>query len=374
MRVGVNLLWLVPGQVGGTEEYATRLLANLAPTPEVEVTVFAGRAALQAHPGLHAGFEVVEAPTGGGRPGRVLAEATWLAAQSRRRGLDLLHHLGGTVPLVRGVPAVVSIHDLQPLHHPDAFNPVKRRWLSWMLPHAVRHARLVVAVSRYTADDVHERLGVPRQRIRVVRHGIDPHPPVAADEIERVRRRYELGPTWFVYPAVTWRHKNHLTLVRAFAPLAAEDPDVTLVLTGAAAEGEDEVRAEIGRLGVEARVRRTGRIPRADLDALIAGSTAVTVPSTFEGFGAPAAEAMVLGVPIVASTCGALPEVVGDAGLLLDPLDVGGWTRTMRTLLVEPDSRRRLAEAGRRRAAELTWDEPVEALVSTWRDALGSAA
>ena len=81
-----------------------------------------------------------------------------------------------------------------------------------------------------------------------------------------------------------------------------------------------------------------------------------------------------LGVPVVASTCAALPEVVGDAGLLLDPLDVGGWTRTMRTLLVEPDSRRRLAEAGRRRAAELTWDEPVEALVSTWRDALGSAA
>jgi alpha-1,3-rhamnosyl/mannosyltransferase len=208
----------------------------------------------------------------------------------------------------------------------------------------------------------------------VVRHGIDPHPPVAPEEIERVRRRYGLGPSWFVYPAVTWRHKNHLTLVRAFAPLAAEDPDVTLVLTGAAAEGEDEVQAEIARLGVEARVRRTGRIPRADLDALIAGSTAVTVPSTFEGFGAPAAEAMVLGAPIVASTCGALPEVIGDAGLLLDPLDAGEWTRTLRTLLAEPDSRRRLAEAGRRRAAELTWDEPVEALVATWRDALGSAA
>ena len=374
MRVGVNLLWLVPGQVGGTEEYATRLLANVAGTPGVEVTVFAGRAALEAHPDLRAGFDVVEAPTGGGRPGRVLAEATWLAAQSRRRRLDLLHHLGGTVPLVRGVPALVSIHDLQPLHHPDAFGPVKRRWLSWMLPHAVRHARLVVAVSRYTADDVHERLGVPCQRIRVVRHGIDPHPPVAPEEIERVRRRHELGPSWFVYPAVTWRHKNHLTLVRAFAPLAAEDPDVTLVLTGAAAASEDEVRDEIRRLGVEARVRRTGRIPRADLDALIAGSTAVTVPSTFEGFGAPAAEAMALGAPLVASTCGALPEVVGDAGVLLDPHDVGGWTRTMRTLLDEPDRRRRLAEAGRRRAAELTWDEPVEALVATWRDALGSAA
>jgi alpha-1,3-rhamnosyl/mannosyltransferase len=374
MRVGVNLLWLVPGRVGGSEEYAMRLLGHLAARPDVDLTVLAGRATLDAHAFLRADFRSVEAPVGGGRPGRVLTEATWLAAQSRRLDLDLLHHFGGTVPVVRAVPAVVSIHDLQPLHHPDAFGPVKRRWLGWMLPHAVRHARLVAAVSRFTADDVHERLGVARDRIRVVRHGIDPHAPVAADEIERVRTRYGLGTSWFVYPAVTWRHKNHLTLVRAFGPVAAADPDVSLVLTGAAAEGEDEVLAEIGRLGLDARVHRTGRVPRDDVDALIAGSNAVAVPSMFEGFGAPAAEAMALGAPVIASDRTALPEVTGDAAVLLDPLDVGAWTRALRRLLAEPATRETMREAGRRRAAELTWDEPVEALVAAWRDALGSAA
>jgi alpha-1,3-rhamnosyl/mannosyltransferase len=375
VKVGVNLLWLVPGQVGGSEEYTVRLLQHVARVDDVDVTVFAGRATLDAHPFLRADFRAVEGPMAGGRPGRVLTEATWLAARTKRLGLDLVHHFGGTTPLVRGAPAIVTVHDLQPLHHPEAFSPVKRRWLTSMLPHAVRHARFVVAVSEFTATDVHERLGVPRERIRVVRHGFDPPTAaVPAAEVERVRERYDLGPAWFTYPAVTWRHKNHLTLVRGFGPVASDDPGVTLVLTGAAAEAEDEVRQETTRLGLDARIRRTGRVPRPDLDALIAGATAVAIPSTFEGFGAPVAEAFALGAPVVASDCTSLPEVAGDAAILLDPFDVGAWTRALRRLLAEPGLREDLVAAGRRRASELTWDEPVAALVTTWRDALGSAA
>ncbi|MBV9950892.1 MAG: glycosyltransferase family 4 protein [Acidimicrobiia bacterium] len=374
MKVGVNLLWLVPGQVGGTEEYAVRLLEHVADVKGVEITVFAGRAALDAHPFLRSAFRAAEGPVTGGRPGRVVTEATWLAAQSRRRDLDLVHHLGGTTPLVRGAPAIVTIHDLQPLEHPEAFSAVKRHWLARMLPHAVRNARFVVAVSEFTARAVQERLGVARDRIRVVRHGFDPPkdalPPA---EIERVRTRYDLGSAWVTYPAATWRHKNHVTLVRAFAPIAADDPDVTLVLTGGAAEAEDDVRREINRLRLDGRIRRTGRVPRADVDALIAGARAVAVPSTFEGFGAPVAEAFALGAPVVASACTALPEVAGDAALLLDPLDVDAWTKALHRLLTEPGLRAELVEAGRRRATELTWDQPVEALVTTWRDALGRA-
>jgi alpha-1,3-rhamnosyl/mannosyltransferase len=374
LKVGVNLLWLVPGHVGGSEEYAVRLLQHVAEVDGVEVTVFAGRATFDAHPFLRSTFRAVGGPTAGGRPGRVVTEATWLAAQSKRRGLDLVHHLGGTTPLVRGAPAVVTIHDLQPLHDPAAFSAVKRRWLSVMLPHAVRHARIVVAVSEFTANDVHERLDVPRERIRVVRHGFDaPASAVPANEVERVRARYRLGSAWVTYPAATWRHKNHVTLLRAFAPIAADDPDVVLVLTGKAAEAEDVVQHEIARLGLEGRVRRTGRVARADVDALIAGARAVAIPSTFEGFGAPVAEAFALGAPVVASACTALPEVAGDAALLLDPADVDAWTDVLRRLLTDPHLRSGLVDAGRRRAAELTWDQPVEALVTTWRDALGRA-
>jgi alpha-1,3-rhamnosyl/mannosyltransferase len=372
LKVGVNLLWLVPGHVGGSEEYAVRLLQHVAEVDDVEVTVFAGRSTFDAHPFLRSTFRAVDGPVAGGRPGRVLTEATWLAAQSKRRGLDLVHHLGGTTPLVRGAPAVVTIHDLQPLHDPAAFSAVKRRWLALMLPHAVRHARFVVAVSEFTAEDVHERLDVPRERIRVARHGFDaPKGPVPSDEVERVRTRYRLGPAWITYPAATWRHKNHVTLLRAFAPLAADDPDVALVLTGKEAEAEDEVRREITRLGLEGRVRRTGRIARADVDALIAGARAVAIPSTFEGFGAPVAEAFALGAPVVASTSTALPEVAGDAAVLVDPLDVDGWTSALRRLLTDPQRRADLVGAGRKRAGELTWDQPVAALVTTWRDALG---
>jgi glycosyltransferase involved in cell wall biosynthesis len=164
-----------------------------------------------------------------------------------------------------------------------------------------------------------------------------------------------------------------VTLIRAFAPIAAEDPDVALVLTGKPAEAEDEVQREITRLGLDARVRRTGRVARADVDALIAGGRAVAIPSTFEGFGAAVAEAFALGAAVVASACTALPEVAGDAALLLDPLDVDAWTGALRRLLTDPQLRAGLVDAGRKRAGELTWDQPVDALVTTWRDALGRA-
>jgi alpha-1,3-rhamnosyl/mannosyltransferase len=379
VKVGVNLLWLVPGDVGGTEEYAVRLLSHLARSgaigDDLDVTVFASRATLEAHGFLRSAFGVVEAPVGRHRPGRVLLESTWLAAATRRAGLDLVHHLGGTVPFVQGAPSVVTIHDLHPLRHPETFGPIKRRWMRAVLPHAARKARLVVAISPFTARDLHERLGVPEGRIRIVRHGVDlPSRPVDPADVAAARDRYRLGAHWFVYPAVTWRYKNHLTLVRAFGPIAAADPDVALVLTGAEAEGEDELRAEIGRLGLEDRVRRTGRIPRTDLDAIISGATAVAVPSTFEGFGAPAVEGMALGAPVIASACAALPDVTGDAAILLDPFDVRAWTDAMCSLLQDPERRRALVEAGHRRAAELSWDEPVAALVGTWRDAIGMAA
>jgi alpha-1,3-rhamnosyl/mannosyltransferase len=378
VKVGVNLLWLVPGRVGGSEEYAVRLLDHVATSGAaagIDVTVFASRATLDAHGSLRERFRAVVAPERGGKAGRALVESSWLAAESRRHRLDLVHHLGGTIPPLRGAPAVVTIHDLQPLHRPEAFGAVKRRWLGVMVPLAVRRARLVVAVSRFTADDLIDRLGVPPARIRVVRHGIDlPAEPVPAAELARVRERYRLGRRWITYPAATWRHKNHLTLVRAFGPLAAADDDLTLVLTGRAAEGEDDLRHEIERLGLGERVRRTERIPRADVDALIAGAAAVALPSTFEGFGAPAAEAMALGAPLVAADATALPEVTGDAALLLDPLDVGAWTKALRTLLDEPDTAARLVARGRERAAALGWDEPVRALVETWHDAVRVAA
>ena len=378
IRVGVNLLWLVPDDVGGTEEYATRLLHGVADQlgsgrestrPRVEVTLFGLPSFTRAHPELADRFPTVTAPIGGDRrAARVAVEATWLAAEARRRRLDLVHHLGGTVPLLRGAPAVVTIHDLQPILRPETFRPVKRRYLRAMLPWSVRAAGAVVAVSRFTADGIVEHLGVDPGRVHVVPHGIDPHlaRPDAAT-IEGVRRHYGVGRRWFTYPSVTYPYKNHAFLVRAFATVAAAVPDVSLVLTGRADTAEPALLAEIARHGLADRVRRTGRIPRGDVDALIAGAVAVALPSTFEGFGAPALEAMALATPVVAADAASLPEVVGGAGLLLDPTAADDWSRAMLHLLEDADERSRLRTAGLTRAAEFGWDAAASTQVAIWR-------
>jgi len=188
-----------------------------------------------------------------------------------------------------------------------------------------------------------------------------------AAEEERVRAEYQLGTSpYFIYPTITYPHKNHLTLVRAFARLAASDPEPLLVLPAGPAGAEAALQREIDQLRIRRRIRRLGRIPRRDLDALIDSATALAFPSSYEGFGIPVLEAMSRRCPVIASTATALPEVVGDAGLLVDPYDTDGWVAAMRLLLDDPIERAELAERGYERAGEFSWQRSSEALTAAY--------
>jgi glycosyltransferase involved in cell wall biosynthesis len=375
-EVGVNLLWLVPGVVGGSEETTVALLAALAdnPPPDLRYRLYALEPFAAAHPDLAERLPTQLLPMRGRlKPLRVLAEGTWLAHATRRDGVDLVHHAGGTLPLGSRVPGTVTIHDLQPFDLPDNFHPAKRLYLHRAVPHAVRHARLVLVHSEFVRQGVMERFGVGPERVRLVPAGIRlpdqaDVPPVPAEEL---RRRYGLPERWFVYPAITYPHKNHVTLVRAFARVAAQVGDVALVLTGRAAGAEAALRHEIGRLGLAERIVRPGRVPRDDLLSLVAQAVALTFPSRYEGFGLPILEAMAFGTPVVASAVTALPEVVGGAGRLVDPDDIAGWSGAMLAVLSAGESER-LAEAGRRRAARLSWAAAAEATASAHRDVLAA--
>ena len=375
-RVGVNLLWLVPGVVGGSEEYTTRLLTGLAERrlDDLELTLFALRPFAEAHPTLAAAFRTeILRFEGRAKPLRVAAETTWLAGQSRRHGLDLMHHGGGVVPLGEKVPSVLTIHDLQPLVIPEHFSRAKRTYLQVMLPRSARAARLVLTPSDYAGRSVVEHLGVPAEQVVTVPHGIAPQSTRTAPDpalTRRVRSSYHLTGPWFVYPAVTWPHKDHIGLVQDFATVAARHADVTLVLSGGSGGAEVELRAEIERLGLSARVRRTGRIPRAHLDALIAGATALVYPSRYEGFGAPVLEAMAAGCPVIAADATALSELVADAGLLVPPGQPGPLAAAMTELLTDERRRAELVVAGRERAGRFGWDRAAVALEGAYRRAL----
>lgn len=364
-RVGVNLLWLVPGEVGGSEGWATGLLRHLAEHPAgPEVVVFASPALLAAHPWLDA-FTVVRAPGGTSRPKRVAAEATWLAWAARRAGVDVVHHPGGTLPVLRGTPSLLTIHDLQPLAMPEHFSAKKRLYLRSRLGPSARAARLTTGVSEFTRADVVARLGVPDDRTAITPPAVDPSPAVADVD---VRAAHRLDRPWVLYPAITYPHKDHATLVRAIADV----PDVLLVLTGGAGPEEARLRALAEQVGVADRVRRTGRIPSSHLDALYRGAVACAFPSRFEAVGLPVLEAMARGCPTVAADATGLPAVVGDAGVLVTPGAPDRWAAVLGALLHDDGRRRALAEAGHRRV--LGWAPAASAakLVAAWQQAAGT--
>lgn len=376
IHVGVNLMWLRPGVVGGSEEYTTRALRALAERddPDLQVTLFALAQFAEAHPQLAEAFPVVAADLDGNRkPERVVMESAWLPRELLRHGVDLVHHAGGVVPPGPGarLPVALTIHDLQPLVMPENFSRVKRTWLATMLPRSVRRARLVMTPSDPASQSVVDLLGVPAERVHTVPHGVEPHRPVDPARIAEVRERYRLGDRTVLYPAIPYPHKDHRTLVEAFARIAADRPDVTLVLTGGPGPAEADLAAAIRASGCGTQVRRTGRIPWDDLHALYEASTIVAVPSRFEGFGAPALEAMAAGRPLVVADTTALPWVVGDAALRVAPGDVPAWADALARVLDDAREQQRLTDAGRSRAREFTWETTGAALSAGYRQVAG---
>ncbi len=373
VRLGVNLLWLVPNVVGGSEEYTTRLLHALSErdlaSDGLDVTLFVIRPFLDAYPELTKAFPTVVCPISGKSKGlRIAAEATWLLAQARRRHIDLLHHAGGTLPLLRATSSLVSIHDLQPLLLPDNFSGLKQAYLRRRLPPSAAHARLVVSPSDYSRRTVVGVLDVLPDRTAVVPPGYTARIAVQPDG--NPKEKYALDRPFFLYPAITYTHKNHLTLVRAFGEVTAKGADTLLVLT----HREDTMEAKMlelaDSLGVRDRIRRIGHVPRGDLDWLYQHATALTFPSRFEGFGLPVIEAMGNGCPVIAANATALPDVVGDAGVLVDPEDVSGWAEAMLELVRDGSRRQALVDAGHARVGRFQWASSAEALVGAYQLAI----
>ena len=370
--MGVNVLWLVPGVVGGSEEYTTRLLRALAErdlaSDGIDITLFVVRPFVDAYPELVKAFRTVVCPISGRSKGlRVAAESTWLLAQARRYRADLMHHAGGTVPLLRATPSVVTIHDLQPLLMPANFSDLKVRYLRHRLPASVEHARLIVSPSDFSRRTIEDLFGVPGERTVTISSGYTAR--VAEAPLGDPRAQYRLHRPFFLYPAITYRHKNHVTLVRAFAEVTAKGADTLLVLTHRPDNMEDELLGLVDALGLRDRVRRLGHVPRGDLDWLYANAVALTFPSRFEGFGLPVLEAMGNGCPVIVANATALPEVVGDAGVLVDPDDVAGWASAMIDVATDEDLRSSLAAAGRERVSAFDWASSADRLVRAYRRA-----
>ncbi len=290
---------------------------------------------------------------------------------------DLYHATDFVLPpLRRGTPSVLTVHDLSFERDPDSAPPRLIPFLKRVVPDSTQRATHIIADSHATARDLTALYHVPPEKITVIHSGVDGRFTPYRDTLYLQRRRayvlkkYGLGHTPFILTVGTMqRRKNHLRLVQAFARLAAAMPDSRLprlVVAGGKGWLYDEVHAEVQRLGLEDRVRFIGYVDDMDLPHLYRAASVFAFPSTYEGFGLPALEAMACGVPVVTSNVSSLPEVVGDAGLQVDPLDVDALAGALEQALNDEIWRRHCIARGLERAAHFTWQRAAAQLLDVY--------
>ncbi len=290
---------------------------------------------------------------------------------------DLLFVPSHVLPLIHPRCSVVTVHDLGFHYYPEAHTLFQNAYLRWSTRHNARTATLVLADSLATQRDLIRYYGLPADKISVVYPGRDETlaPVTAPSELAAVRARYDLQQPYLLYVGTLHPRKNLVRLVQAFGQLLSQPAtgpaNPILVLAGQKGWLYHEISDEMRRLGLQGRVRLTGYLPDNDLAALLSGAVAFVFPSLYEGFGLPVLEAMACGTPVVCSQCSSLPEVAGDAALLVDPLDLEAITAALVRIVGDESLRRELVQRGFQQAQQFSWrrcaQEALAALEEAYR-------
>jgi len=374
MHVGLNLIFLVPGETGGMEVAARELIPALldeAP-PGTCFTAFVNREAAAAKDGPWGELlPAVTVPVNArNRVQWVLGEQALLAPLAMRAGVDLVHSLASTAPLWGRFRRVVTVHDLIYARFPEAHAGIRDKGMRVLVPQAVHRSHRVIADSQSTREDLVQMLGVSAGKIDVVPLGLGSVRRAAPIDERETRARLELGERRVLLSLSAKRpHKNLLALIGALARIPAAERPV-LVLAGYPTAHEAELRARAASEGLDADVRFPGWLSAAELESLWTLAQAFVFPSLYEGFGLPVLEAMARGVPVACSDASSLPEVAGDAALLFDPHDEGAIADALRRLLDDATLREQLRARGLARAGEFTWQRTARLTLESYRRAL----
>jgi glycosyltransferase involved in cell wall biosynthesis len=365
LRVAVDATPLLnhPTGVGG----ATRaLLERLGRHPDIAPSAFSvswqgrGRLPALAPPGVAA----VRRPMAA-RPLRTLwRRADWPPIELWTGPVDVVHGPNFVVPPSRRAARVVTVHDLTAVRFPELCTDDVLAYPD-LLRRALADGAWVHVPSAAVADEVREAFTVAADHVVVVRNGVDevPPAPAGAGGARAGRERYVLSL------GTLEPRKDLPTLVAAFDAVAAGDPDVGLVLAGADGWGADAVHTAVANSPHRDRIRITGWIDDQARAALLRDAAVLAYPSLYEGFGLPPVEAMSVGVPVVATRVGALPEVLGDAADLVPPGDPDALAAALAGVLTDDSHRADLVTRGRDRAGRFSWDAYADGLVALYRTA-----
>ncbi len=372
MRIAIDA-HSVGAKLAGNESYATNLIEALARVDSVnEYTLYVTTAEARARfsqrwPNFRIQTTLPHTP--------LIRIPLTLATELRKRPVDVLH-VQFTAPPFSPCPVVVSVHDLSFEHLPQTFNRRSRTQLRLTVRHSVRRAARILTLSEHTRRDMIETYGTSPERITAI--------PLAAPsyfgrvreerELQRVRHIYGIEGDYILCVSSIQPRKNLPRLVRAYESLRNKRGPgklPKLVLVGKCAWLYDETLRSIEEGRMKDSVILTGYVPQSDLPALYSGSICFVYPSYFEGFGLPPLEAMKCGAPVIAGNRTSLPEVVGDAGILVDPYDVNAIAAAIERLIDDPDYRQQLRVKGLARSSVFDWNETARRTLDVYEQVVG---
>jgi glycosyltransferase involved in cell wall biosynthesis len=282
--------------------------------------------------------------------------------------VDIFHSPDFVLPPLHRARTLVTVHDLSFIRYPECADVNLRAYLNKVVPRSVHRADLVLADSQNTKDDLVELLGVEANKIEVIYPGVEERFRPIEDQtvLEQVRRRYNLPPRFILGLGTLQPRKNFATLVEAFADLRFAICDLRLVIAGGKGWLYDEIFVAVERLGLEEQVVFPGFVADEDLPALYNLAELFVFPSLYEGFGIPPLEAMACGTPVVTSNASSLPEVVGEAGLIVEATDTRALAEAMKRVLEDNALREGMIAKGLEQARKFTWEKSVSKLLSLY--------
>jgi glycosyltransferase involved in cell wall biosynthesis len=366
LEVLVNARHLA-GERTGTEVYMEQLLAALARTGQVQITALTWAPLGLDLPGVHEVMPARHPEIAPGTPRAILWKLWFDQWQCLRAVVPdhgiLYHGMDGFLPyaLRRRDRCVATVHDLGWRAHPELYARKLRLMYGTLFPWVARRADRIIAVSRYTADDLVRRAGVPASRIEVIYHGLDPAFAERNDGAEPA----PTGPPYMLAVGGVSPRKNTRRLIEAFARWRARGAHRTeyeLRITGTSLDRE----FVLGRSELPEGVHLLGYVDKAELPRLYAGAAAFLYPSIYEGFGLPIIEAMACGTPVVTSRTGSAPEIAGGAAILVDPFSVEGIEAGLEQATIA-DEAARLRALGRERAPLFQWSSAAKQTLEVYR-------
>jgi glycosyltransferase involved in cell wall biosynthesis len=380
MRIGL-LAQLLSFQEGyrqaGVSRYIEHLLRELPGelSGDDSLMVFAGAAA--RHPARVATLdESIEWhwtrwPVGK-VPVRILWEQMAAPFHARQQNLDVVHAPVNVIPLASRRATVVTIHDLAFLEYPEQDPSMQRRYLAAMTRASTQRADRVITVSHFTGRDVAERLDVDPTRITAIPNGVDSMftPRQGSDDLHRFRWKNSLPEHFLLFVGTLQPRKNLIGLLRAYA-LIEQSARIPLYIVGGEGWMYREIFDEVKQLDIDRDVVFAGYAPSKTLPLWYSAATACIYPSYYEGFGLPVLEAMACGVPVVTSNRTSLPEVAGEAAILVDPDDPDDIARGIATVIADSGRRVEMQVAGIEQAAKFTWQRTARETVAVYRNVLG---